>query len=128
MGDYTYIGSTRDYIQRKQKHRSNCKTNNLMLYQFIRQNGGWEKCEMIPIEECECETQLQARIREEYWRREYNAVLNTLKAHVTNQERIQQNCEKFKCQCGGKYTHINIRQHEKSKKHMAYLERQNLII
>jgi hypothetical protein len=122
--DYTYIGSTKDFNQRKKTHKSTCKTNKLMLYQFIRQNGGWDKCEMTPIEEYECEGQIQARIREEYWRREYNAVLNTIKAYSTNQERIQQNCEKFKCQCGGKYTHARIRTHERTNMHLKYLEEQ----
>lgn len=30
--------------------------------------------------------------------------------------------EKFNCQCGGKYTHVNIQKHVKTQKHKTYLE------
>jgi predicted GIY-YIG superfamily endonuclease len=139
VGDYTYIGSTRDYVQRKQSHKSASKTKEFKVYQLIREAGGWDKCEMVPIEEFECEEQLQARIREEYWRREYNANMNSCRAHITEEERIEQKLEarkvwgkqvsvKHSCQCGGKYTTQNKTIHERTKKHLDYLERQNLTI
>jgi hypothetical protein len=143
IADYTYIGSTKDFNQRKTQHKSTCKTDQSQLYQLIREAGGWDKCEMTPIEEYEGEGQLQARIREEYWRREYNANMNSRRAYRTEDERaedcikshkayIEANEEKIKtihkCDCGGKYTYLNIRRHEKGKKHLAYLENQNLTI
>jgi hypothetical protein len=128
INDYIYIGSTRDFNQRKITHKCACKTKELKVYQMIREAGGWDKCEMIPIEEYDCEENLQARIREEHWRREYDANLNTVKAYRTEQERISQKRNKHTCECGGKYTHTHIRTHERSKKHLAYLEKQNLTI
>lgn len=92
-GDYTYIGSTKDLIQRKNAHKCACKTKELKVYQMIRECGGWDKCEMTPIEEYECEGQLQAHMREEYWRREYNANMNSYKAYRTEEERIEQKKE-----------------------------------
>jgi hypothetical protein len=176
IADYIYIGSTRDFQQRKSNHKTVCnntndRSHNSLVYKQIREAGGWDKCEMIPIEEFDCEGQLQARIREEYWRREYNANLNSFKAYLTEQERVDQQSERNKahyeankekvaerckayreankekvnerrkayieteklktihnCDCGGKYTYLNIRRHEKGKKHLAHLEKQNLAL
>jgi hypothetical protein len=151
--DYTYIGSTRDFKQRKQRHKSNCNNvnnpkHNFKVYQMIRENGGWNCSEMIPIEECECEDKLQAHIREEELRKEYNAEMNTNKVihnkqeykkeyYEKNKEKVlQQNkewCEVNKekvlqqqkihntCECGGCYTQSNKSTHLKSKKHCDYI-------
>lgn len=93
VGDYIYIGSTKDLIQRKRKHKSACKTKELKVYKMIREAGGWDKCEMTPIEEYDCEGQLQAHMREEHWRREYNANMNSIRAYRTEEERIEQKKE-----------------------------------
>lgn len=138
VGDYTYIGSTRDFTQRITTHKRACKNKDLRVYELIREAGGWDKCEMIPIEELECEGQLQARIREEHWRREYNANMNTRRAHRTEEERIEQRkesrknwtkkkyAEKHTCECGGRYTNMHKERHEKTKRHSRYLETQNI--
>jgi len=94
IADYTYIGSTRDFKQRKIRHKHNffndtCKAYNRKLYQSIRENGGWDVVEIKPIEEFECETSVQARIREQFWVREYNATLNMIRAHRTEEEHKQ---------------------------------------
>jgi ribosomal protein L32E len=99
VADYTYIGSTKDWTQRQYRHKhnflnENCKAHNLRLYQSIRENGGWDAIEMSPIEEFECETSVQARIREEHWRREYNATLNMMRAHRTEEEHKQYHRER----------------------------------
>ena len=92
---YIYIGSTKDFKQRKAAHRKTCNNinprYNLKIYQMIRENGGWDCCDMVPIEEIECDNYLQARIREEYWRKEYNANMNTIKAYTRIEEQKQQN-------------------------------------
>lgn len=147
IADYTYIGSTKDFTQRKIAHKCVCKTKDLKVYQMIREAGGWDKCEMIPIEEYECQGQLQARIREEYWRREYNANMNSYKAYTTEEQKKGENNEWNKqyykenketintlqneiyiCECGIKNTIRNKARHEKTKKHLAHLEKQNLTI
>jgi hypothetical protein len=157
VADYIYIGSTMDYNQRKKGHKSVCNNENhhgynLKIYQIIRENGGWDKCEMIPIEEYECEGQLQAHIQEEYWRREYNATLNTIKAYQSiedrkeyksingkeyrenNKQKISERKKLYRdatkerahtkhtCECGGKYTTQSISIHSKTQLHMDYLE------
>ncbi len=94
IADYTYIGSTRDFKQRKIAHKYNFfnekrKAHNLRLYQSIRENGGWDFVEIKPIEEYECETSVQARMREQFWVREYNATLNMMRAHRTREEYLK---------------------------------------
>ena len=54
--DYIYIGSTGCFNKRKNQHKSNCnnpnsKKYNVKLYQTFRENGVWEKWDMIIIDE-----------------------------------------------------------------------------
>lgn len=93
-GDEVYIGSTRDFTQRKSQHKScchkeSCKEYNLKIYQTIRENGGWDSKIITPIELLECETITEAHIREQHWIREYNATLNMKQAHITTEERYE---------------------------------------
>jgi hypothetical protein len=90
-----YIGSTISYRQRKTTHKQccNCENHpkhNHPKYQFIRDNGGWDNWSMIPIEEYQCETIIQARIREQYWIDNNNATLNTKNANGKNIEKINE--------------------------------------
>jgi len=83
--EYSYVGSTTDFTQRKKLHKSSCnnknaKTHNLKLYTTIRENGGWLNWTMIQIEEYPCNNKREAECREEYWRVELNAQLNMKKA------------------------------------------------
>jgi hypothetical protein len=151
IADYTYIGSTRDWKQRQSMHKScffneNSRIHNLKLYQIIRENGGWDAIEKNPIEEYECEGPTQARIREEYWRREYDAQMNTRRAHRTREEYIQSDRdkantyyannreaikqiwgEKIQCECGATITRGNKSTHNKTKKHADLLAAQQNI-
>jgi hypothetical protein len=86
IADYIYIGSTKDFKQRQKHHKQDSKTSDFKLYQIIREQGGWDNCEMVPIEEYECDEMIQSRIREEYWRREYDANMNSIKSHQTQEE------------------------------------------
>ena len=49
-----YVGHTTNLKSKKSHHKSNCyNTNaehyNLYVYEFIRENGGWESRDMIEI-------------------------------------------------------------------------------
>ena len=86
--DDFYIGSTTQFIKRKNQHKSASKTSDFKIYKIIRDNGGWDEWIMTAIEEYkECENQIQARIREEEWRVKLNATMNTLKAYSTIEEK-----------------------------------------
>jgi hypothetical protein len=52
-----------------------------MLYQTIRDNGGWDNWKMEPIMEYPCESLLQARIKEQECLSELKSQLNSCAAH-----------------------------------------------
>ena len=139
-----YIGSTKDLKQRLKGHKSTCNVEgnphyNYKLYQHIRANGGWDCCEIAPVEEFDCETKQQACIREEYWRREYKSLLNTNKAFATEEEKKEQmkilwenrnkkeRNEKLRlvisteCECGGHYKPPAKKKHLNSKRHQEFI-------
>jgi hypothetical protein len=89
--DDFYVGSTTDFSSRKTKHKHKCndenaKEYNFKLYQTIREKGGWDTWEMTPLEEYDCKSKTQARIREEEWRIKLNATLNAKKAYCSEEE------------------------------------------
>ena len=64
-----YVGHTTNFKTRKQHHKQGCnnqsaKCFNLFVYQFIRENGGWENWDMILIDTLKCENRLEALKRE----------------------------------------------------------------
>ena len=78
LPDYNYVGSTKAFRQRKKNHKERSLTEKSKLYVTIRENGGWDKWNMQPLEECDesIDTFIKAKIREEEWRVKLNANLN----------------------------------------------------
>jgi len=66
-----YIGSTTNLTQRRRLHKSDCnningKCFNLYVYRFIRENGGWQKWNMVLVEnvkDCKDKEHLDQRER-----------------------------------------------------------------
>ena len=140
--DCIYIGSTKDLKQRKTTHKQSCTNENnkhhhLMVYQIIRENGGWNNSYMAPIEEFECDTPLQSKIREQYWINQYNANLNVNRAYVSEEEKREEkqeenairnpinnarnNATKLTCACGGLYYRTGKNMHDSTKSHKAFI-------
>ena len=151
-----YIGSTTNFTKRKNCHKNTCnnpnaKQYNYKVYQFIRDNGGWDNWEMILIEYYSCETELLLCRRENYWKNELQASLNAYTPHIyenkkeqtkvyhqehreqiaekkkeyqqANKEQIlEQKREKYTCECGVEYTRGHKSRHEKSAKHLSLLK------
>lgn len=155
--DKFYIGSTRNFTTRKSSHKSRCnnstdKGHNIKIYRTIRENHGWENWNMVVIEVMENTTKLEAEIREEQWRMQLKALLNSYKAtrgNLTVQEHQKQyreehreyykeyykeyqqqhkeqiraqKNEKCDCECGGKYSRSRKARHSKTIKHQKYLD------
>ena len=81
--EYIYIGCTVNFRQRKCTHKSTCTKEtipgyNRKLYKTIRDNGGWANWNMSPIETYECETKIQAHMRETELMSIHNSNLNTV--------------------------------------------------
>ncbi len=86
--EFNYVGHTTNFRNRKNAHKSQCNNvnnnkYNLKIYKCIRENGNWDNWSMNPLEEYECETTMQARIREQYWLNEKQAKLNSVRAFTT---------------------------------------------
>jgi GTPase SAR1 family protein len=82
----SYIGSTICFAKRKSKHKGvycneKSKSHDVPLYKFIRENGGWDAFEMVPLEEYKCDTKLQARIREQDTLDKIENKLNSIRAY-----------------------------------------------
>jgi hypothetical protein len=126
LPEYIYIGSTVHFIKRKCQHKGSCnnsdrKNHNLKLYQTIRDNGGWDKWNMLVIDEAKQVTLTEARIKEESLRKEYNGNLNMVKAHVTVEE-IKE-CMKKKSK-----EHYEKNKEDITEKHKEYRESNKEII
>ncbi len=85
-----YIGHTTDFTTRKSDHKRFCyasHTNkyNYKIYQYIRNNGGWDNFNMIEIEKYPCTDGNEARAREEQVRVELGAKLNSISAYRTTE-------------------------------------------
>lgn len=88
--DNCYIGSTKDFKDRKRQHKYNCNNENannynLKLYQFMRENGGWDNFDMVKI--CKCENDM-LREMEQYHIDFIKPSLNDYSAKGWNRERI----------------------------------------
>lgn len=79
-----YIGYSTNIKDRMCVHRRCCnnpknKSYTTRMYNFIRNNGGWEKWSYIIIEELNCSSKKEAEKKEEFWIKYYNPSLNTNK-------------------------------------------------
>jgi hypothetical protein len=89
--DEIYIGSSARFIERCKLHESDCNNINsprysYKLYQYIRNNGGFQNFKIHVIEEFPCENRTSLNIREEYWKKELQPTLNTNRAYRTEEE------------------------------------------
>ena len=135
-------------LKATQKRKSICNNQNLKdyyypVYQFIRDNGGFQNWDIIVIERVEYNHKYELKARERFHLEELKATLNKQtpnktrgewfidnKEHVKeyklhyrqdNINRIKQHAsEKHNCECGGRYTTSSISTHKKSKRHQNY--------
>ena len=76
-----YIGHTTNVVKRRQQHKYSCnkdtkKDYNYYVYQFIRNNGGWDNFEMIVLVELNCKDKNEALREERKYLEELKATLN----------------------------------------------------
>ena len=89
-----YVGHTTDFTKRKSQHKSKCYDENdrhfnIYLYQFIRENEGWENWEMINIETKSCKDSLEAKSIERDFTEKLKATLNLRRPFRTDEERAE---------------------------------------
>ena len=89
-----YIGHTTDFRRRKNRHKSCCLTvdnpaYNFPVYQFIRENGGWDNFDMILLETKSCSDSLEAKKIEREFVEQLHATLNRWIPGRTREERYE---------------------------------------
>jgi hypothetical protein len=126
-----YVGSTCNFKMRKWNHKSSCCNpndykHNLYVYQFIRENGGWDAWSMILIKKYPHVVDNQELLmKERKWITRLKATLNKQLPNRTKNEWKMDNkeyikayqLEKIKCDCGCMIHRKHISRHRKSKKH-----------
>jgi hypothetical protein len=90
----SYVGSTTNFVKRKYGHKHRCcneniKGHNSPVYKTIRDNGGWDNWNMLPLEEFVCESKIQQNIREQYWIDKLQPTMNHLKAYRSEEDLYQ---------------------------------------
>ena len=96
-----YVGSTTNFRGRKVKHREkyydkNAKEYNYKVYQFIRENGGWDEWEMVAVETYPCESKKELEIRERFHIETLKSKLNQIIPTRTHKEWREDNKEHIK--------------------------------
>ena len=86
-----YVGSTTDFKSRKSGHKTTCNTisnkdHNVKVYQFIRDNGGWNNWDMVEIEKYNAIDKLDQRKKERYWIETLDSTLNLVLPSRTHTE------------------------------------------
>ena len=84
-----YVGHTTNFESRKYQHRvaadlsKKCSSMS-KFYGMIRENGGWEQFDMIPIKQVECSNRIGALIEEQRAMDELKPTMNEAVAHNPN--------------------------------------------
>jgi hypothetical protein len=99
-----YVGHTTNFSKRKYQHKISCKTQNVKIYNIIRENGGWENWDMIEIANYNCKNSSEARIKEQYYYKLLNATLNSINP-IQNMEKLF--CKECNIQFALKYDFEN---------------------
>ena len=97
-----YVGSTSNMNSRKSSHKYRCTTEkckeyNFDIYKYIRDNGGFEKFEIIPVRKVEnVSNKTELRIAEQVEMKKFSGLKNMIGSYLSKEERIEQNIEKCK--------------------------------
>lgn len=89
-----YVGSSINKKQRKRQHKhcvinENSEKYNLKVYQYIRDNGGWENWSMIWIKDYPCNNVTELKSEEDKIMRELKATLNSIYPVMNREKRLK---------------------------------------
>ena len=115
--DYTYVGHTTDFTNRKYGHKINCSNEksssyHLKLYKTIREYGGWNNWTMSEIACYDCNNVTEARIKEQQHYELLKANLNCVPPYVEPKQKVK--CEICNIYCNNENELIN---HNETNKH-----------
>jgi len=86
-----YVGSSTNFVKRKQDHKFCCNSENnskynMKVYKMIRENGGWDQFKIIVIKEYPCDSKINLLMEEDRMMKELKATLNRQRAYVSDEE------------------------------------------
>ncbi len=142
-----YVGSTCNFKVRKWQHKTSCnnensKEYNRYVYQYIKENGGWDAWSMILVKKYPHVADNQELLMKERKRiTKLNATLNKVvpgallelgkteyhKQYFKEYSKLNKNqikthkSEKIPCECGCMTSRNHIERHRKTKKHMELM-------
>jgi len=125
-----YIGKTKDYKNRVSNHKTNSKYNDMKLYQYIRQHGGFENFNISIIHKCMCDDKssiyIELSLIKQYKENGFQILNIQIPNDYSTQEYNKMKCEehyaiKKLCCCGWHGSKMNFSKHVKtSKKHREF--------
>ena len=97
--DYTYVGHTTDFGNRKYQHKMLCTNEksssyHIKLYKTIREYGGWSNWSMSEIACYNCKNATEARIKEQEHYELVKANLNSVPPYVEPKKKVTCNNDK----------------------------------
>tara|TARA_R110000803_G_scaffold16717_1_gene45873 strand:- start:43 stop:468 length:426 start_codon:yes stop_codon:yes gene_type:complete len=121
-----YIGSTKDLHKRRIKHKHRCNNSNsskynYKVYQFIRENGGWENWQIVVEYETKCYDKWNRCLLEQSYKDDFEPELNMVNALGKDMERRRiginkNNKNKANCTiCDKEMNKSSINRHIKSQ-------------
>ena len=115
-----YVGHTTNIKKRIRHHKDSCnyskdKHYHYKVYDFIRNNGGWDNWEIIVLEEYPCNSFSDAIIKEREYYETLKATLNMIYPQRTNEEYYNENKE-YKKEYGNQYRNNNREKNKEQKK------------
>jgi len=153
--EVVYVGSTTNFPQRKSSHKHECnheerKHFTYPIYCHIRNNGGFDCFEIIPIKSLKLLNKTELLIAEQEEIDNHRTLVNSCKAHMTieehkenkklyreehkeefkkyikqyYQEHKENINESIKCpNCNSNTTRHNLKRHQRTKKCQEYLNK-----
>ena len=100
IGNKCYVGSTENFKHRMSQHKCRCynekdKKHNCKVYQYIRQNNGWENVKVMIIDKIIYNDKDEAREMETKFMLMFNAELNSKYPKRSQKDYVEANKEKI---------------------------------
>ena len=122
-----YVGSTLNQYKRKNAHKSVCNNPNrsgynIRLYQFIRDNGGFDNWDLVVLEEYPAENKNELTWKEREWIELLKPVLNSIRPIATTEENREKRRESKKIYCENnreQISEINKIYHENNREQIS---------
>tara|TARA_B000000565_G_C23660433_1_gene330205 strand:+ start:278 stop:790 length:513 start_codon:yes stop_codon:yes gene_type:complete len=122
-----YIGSTKCFEDRFNFHKNSTYNKNLhfykyKVYQFIRDNGGWDNFNKEILEYYSCNNKVELKLKEQEYISNYKPTLNTHNAYATEEIKKQQRFNSYTKFNKSEYGLEYRERYRKEKKYCKYCD------